>query len=288
MSMNKEPIEGIFDGDSDLRIYFRDIANSGGFSQEIEAELAERIRNGDEEALKQLVEKNLLFVVNVAKGYMHKGLPLGDLIGAGNLGLITATKRFDGTKGFKFISYAVWWIRQAILQALAENSRIVRLPVNKIGLLVNLNKIESRLVQSLGREPTKEEILLEESELKTVGEIQDLRTISQRPLHLDDEMDEEGGTSFIDTFADSGLLADEGLENSERLEILLYAIRVCLDAREEYILKHYYPLDGTNPKTLEQIGRNLGLTRERVRQLLREKALPKLRRYFAANNIMAS
>ncbi|MDP3764228.1 MAG: RNA polymerase sigma factor RpoD/SigA [bacterium] len=284
MSRGDDPIEGVFDGNSDLlHIYFRDIENSGGLPAEREQELAKLIKLGDEEALNELIKNNLRFVVDVAKKYINKGLPLSDLIQAGNSGLITAAQRFDGNKGFKFISYAVWWIRQGILQTLAEHARIVRLPLNKIGELDRLNKLEASLVQVLGRIPKIEEIL-SESELKTKEDIDDLREISQKPISLNYEVNDDGNMTFLDNLIDDDPLPDESIEIKERSHAILVAVRECLNDREYYIIKRYHGLDGAEPQTLEKIGENINLTRERIRQL-KERALGKLRSHFARNKL---
>lgn len=286
MSRNSNPPKDIFIDDSDLRTYFNDIEDSGGFSSEVERGLSERIKLDDEEAVQNLVRGNLRFVVSVAKKYTNRGLFLADLIQAGNLGLVTAAKRFDGNKGFKFISYAVWWIRQGILQALAEQSRTVRLPVNKIGELDRLNKIEARLVQTLGRDPTLDELVLE-SEYEDVGKLEDLRMISQKDASLSLEINDDSRTIFLDSIADDAPLADEDMEIRDRRKTLLLAMGECLNDREYYIIKRYFGLDGAEAQTLEKIGEGIGLTRERVRQI-KELVLNKLRAHFTRKGLTVS
>ncbi len=263
--------------------YFHDIERSVGLSAEQEAANAKLIKQGDEEALCVLVEANLRFVVSVAKGYQNLGLPLSDLINEGNLGLIIAAKRFDETRGFKFISYAVWWIRQAILQAIAEQSRIVRLPLNRIGELTRANKAMTRLEQELGRPPELDEIA---AELQIKSKDMDLLTIlSQRPTSLDKPLkDDEDRENLGNMLPDESLPdPDEQLADAE-LKASIHGSLSQLSEREADILRMYYGLDGRKPMTLEQIGAHYGLTRERVRQV-KERALQKLRHPVRVNKL---
>ena len=255
--------------------YFHEIESSVGLSAAEEIKVAERIRDGDEGALSELVQANLRFVVSVAKQYQNLGLPLSDLINEGNLGLMTAARRFDGSKGFKFISYAVWWIRQAILQALAEQSRIVRLPLNRIGELTKVNKCLTRLEQRLGRAPEVEEVA---AELKAnPDDMEMVLRLAQRPVSLETPCDEqEPDRRLGDLLPDETLRAfDEVLSEGDLREEIQTAMGA-LTRGEARVLRMYYGLDGQEPMTLEEIGKYVGRTRERVRQI-KEKALQKLR-----------
>ncbi len=255
--------------------YFHEIENSVGLSAEQEIAVAKLIKQGDEEALASLVSANLRFVVSVAKQYQNLGLPLSDLINEGNMGLIIAAKRFDGSKGFKFISYAVWWIRQAILQALAEQSRIVRLPLNRIGELTRVNKVLTKLEQRLGRPPELEEIA---AELETdPGDMDLLLRLAQRPVSLEMPCDDsEQDRCLGDLLPDESLPASDDVLSEEELKGEIKRAMHALTEGEARVLRMYYGLDGHEPMTLEEIGAYVGRTRERVRQI-KEKALQKLR-----------
>ena len=255
--------------------YFHEIEDSVGLSAAAEIEVAERIRNGDEDALTSLVNANLRFVVSVAKGYQNLGLPLSDLINEGNLGLIVAARRFDGSKGFKFISYAVWWIRQSILQALAEQSRIVRLPLNRIGELTRVNKVLTKLEQKLGRQPETDEIA---KELDVKPKDMDLLLrLAQRPVSLETPCDEgEPDRCLGDLLPDDNLPPCDEVLSEVELKGEIQAAMGALTEGEGRVLRMYYGLDGQEPMTLEEIGTYVGRTRERVRQI-KEKALQKLR-----------
>src|SRR6266699_2573614 len=236
--------------------YLREISQYPLITREEEVTLAQRIKQSDAEALDKLVRSNLRFVVSVAKKYQNQGVSLSDLINEGNLGLIRAAHKFDETKGIKFISYAVWWIRQAILQALAEQSRIVRVPVNRAGTLHRIGKRSASLLQELGREPTVEEIaegmdISEEEVAKTLS-ISQARLSLDAPLTPGEEIFEHALTESIE------------------------AVLATLKEREAKILRLYFGLEGQEPMTLEEIGSLLGITRERVRQI-KEKALARLR-----------
>jgi len=257
-----------------LRLYLDDIAESKPLSREREVALAERIKDGDMEARDELVQANLRFVIDVAKNYQNRGLSLSDLISAGNLGLITAAERFDGTKGYKFISYAVWWIRQSILQTIAEDARTVHLPANKLSLLKDISKVSRRLSQGRESDPGIEEIAAEldiqaDEVLETILSARAVRS-------LDEVFTEEDERSLLDTLVDERQeTPDDSILNKEaerQIDIALYH----LDERERYIIRLYFGLDGNEVLTLEQIGGLMGLTRERVRQL-KERSLAKLR-----------
>ena len=255
--------------------YFHEIEKSVGLSAKDEVRMAKQIQEGNEDALSGLVQANLRFVVSVAKQYQNLGLPLSDLINEGNMGLIIAAKRFDGTKGFKFISYAVWWIRQSILQALAEQSRIVRLPLNRIGELTRVNKILNKLEQRLGRPPEVDEIA-EELAVEP-GDMDLLLRLAQRPVSLETPCDDsEPDRCFGDLIPDDTMPSSEELLSEEELKEEIKRAMHALTEGEGRVLRMYYGLDGHEPMTLEEIGSYVGRTRERVRQI-KEKALQKLR-----------
>ncbi len=254
--------------------YLNDISKEPLLTPDEEVELALKARNGDEQATERLIKSNLRFVVSVAKQYQNQGLSLNDLINEGNVGLIKAVKRFDVTKGFKFISYAVWWIRQSILQALAENSRIIRLPLNRVGTLSKVSKTYSKLEQEFEREPSSDEIaaLLD----MNVEEIKETFRINQRKISLDAPINNDEN-SYIETFSneDSPAPDRELIKESLHKEIET-AIKI-LTMREQEVLRLYFGIDCNQPHTLEEIGDKFNLTRERVRQI-KEKALRRLRR----------
>ena len=261
------------DADS-LRLYFDDIVDSEPLTRAREVELAARIQDGDGAARDELVNANLRFVVDVAKGYQGRGLSFPELISAGNLGLLIAADRFDGTRGFKFISYAVWWIRQSILQTLAEQSRTVRLPTNRISLLNQIAMVSNRLRQGQESEPDIEAVAAELN--ISAAEVTDTIHRGRDVCSLDEMLEEDDGRSLMDMLVDETQAApDTGvatLEVCTQIESTLH----CLDDREHYIITSYYGLNGEEPMTLERIGVALDLTRERVRQL-KERALGKLR-----------
>jgi len=263
-----------WDMEDSLGSYLAEIANSKPLSAADEVELARRIKQGDEEARNRLVEANLRFVVSVAKEYQNRGVPLADLISAGNMGLITAAERFDEDKGFKFISYAVWWIRQAILQTLAEQSRTVRLPLNKIGLLYKISKASRLLQQERADDPNPEEIA--EQLAVPVEEVKETLMCGRSVRSLDATFREEEDHSLLDVLPDD---RQESPENQVMRGCLRGQIDTALRSlvgREAEILRLYFGLDGEEPMTLDQIGARFGLTRERVRQI-KEKALHRLR-----------
>ena len=254
--------------------YLTEIAKVDLITAEQEAELAKRIRNGDQIALEKLVKANLRFVVSVAKQYQNNGMSLGDLINEGNVGLIKAASRFDETRGFKFISYAVWWIRQSIMQALAEQSRIVRLPLNRVGSLNKISKAFSELEQKYHREPSVEEIanLLD----ITVDEVMNNQQLSGRHVSVDAPFVQGEENSLLDVLQDNGeQTPDQGLmEGSLRKEV--QRALSTLSERESLVISSYFGLDGSQAMTLEEIGEKFDLTRERVRQI-KEKATRKLK-----------
>jgi len=254
--------------------YLHEIGEVPLLVQDEEIELAKRIREGDEQALEKLTKANLRFVVSVAKQYQNQGLSLGDLINEGNLGLIKAANRFDETRGFKFISYAVWWIRQSILQALAEQSRIVRLPLNRVGTMNKIGKAFSALEQEFEREPSAEEVAqqLEISDF----EVSDTLQKSGKHLSLDAPFSEEEENRLLDIIENQEQPAPDNTLINESLRIELDRALSTLTPREAEVVKLYFGIDLETPLTLEEIGERFKLTRERVRQI-KEKALRRLR-----------
>ncbi|MCH6558727.1 RNA polymerase sigma factor RpoD/SigA [candidate division KSB1 bacterium] len=249
----------------------------GGFtplppSEEIE--LTRRIRKGESQALDKLVKANLRFVISVAKEYQGQGLPLQDLISEGNLGLIKAAQRFDETRGFKFISYAVWWIRQSILQALAEQSRVVRLPLNRVGAINKVGRVLEKLEKRYGREPSMAEVAdtMEMSDY----EVADVLKTSARHLSLDEPFKEEEGNNLLDVLESDRYAPPDDTLMQESLKEEIDKVLVTLKPREAEIIRLYFGLEGDRPLTLEEIGEHFQLTRERVRQI-KEKALRRMR-----------
>ncbi len=254
--------------------YLQEIGKVELISAEEEVELAQRIKQGDKVALEKLTKANLRFVVSVAKQYQNQGLSLPDLINEGNLGLIKAAQRFDETRGFKFISYAVWWIRQSILQALAEQSRIVRLPLNKIGSINKINKTYAKLEQEFEREPNAEEIA-EVLEI-TEQEVKESMKNAGRHISMDAPLVQDEDNNMYD------VLKSEEAPTPET-ELLYESLRKEIDRaistltqREQDVVRLYFGLNGSHPMTLEEIGEKFDLTRERVRQI-KEKAIRRLK-----------
>jgi RNA polymerase primary sigma factor len=254
--------------------YLQEIGEVSLLIPEEEIELARKIKSGDQMALEKLTKANLRFVVSVAKQYQNQGLSLGDLINEGNLGLIKAAKRFDETRGFKFISYAVWWIRQSILQALAEQSRVVRLPLNRVGALNKIGKAFSNLEQEYEREPSANEIA-EELEM-TPYEVSDTLKISGKHLSLDAPFNQGDDNRLLDVIKDSHQPPPDDLLLDESLRIEVQRALTTLSDREAEVIKLYFGLGREHPLTLEEIGEKFNLTRERVRQI-KEKAIRRLR-----------
>ncbi|MFO0506285.1 MAG: RNA polymerase sigma factor RpoD/SigA [Chryseotalea sp.] len=254
--------------------YLQEIGKVDLLTPDEEVELAKRIKEGDQIALEKLTKANLRFVVSVAKQYQNQGLSLGDLINEGNLGLIKAAQRFDETRGFKFISYAVWWIRQSILQALAEQSRIVRLPLNRVGSLNKISKTFSELEQKYEREPSPEE-LAEVLDVST-AEVVDTMKISGRHVSMDAPFVQGEENSLLDVLEnDSEETPDSGLMNDSLRKEVQRALST-LTQREADVITLYFGLNGEHAMTLEEIGEKFNLTRERVRQI-KEKAIRRLR-----------
>jgi RNA polymerase primary sigma factor len=260
--------------DQSLDKYLQEIGEVPLINAGEEVRLAKLVKQGNQDALNKLVQANLRFVVSVAKQYQNQGLSLGDLINEGNLGLIKAAKRFDETKGFKFISYAVWWIRQAILQALAEQSRIVRLPLNRVGALHKIGKVSSDLEQNYGREPSAEEIA-EELDMSP-SEVTDTLKISSRHLSLDAPFQEGEDNRLLDVLEDEVQSPPDEELFDEALQKEIEKALTTLTDREAEVIRLYFGIGREKPMTLEQIGHKFGLTRERVRQI-KEKAIRRLR-----------
>ena len=254
--------------------YLQEIGQIPLLKVEDEVRLAQRIRGGDDEALHQLVRANLRFVVSVAKKYQGQGLTLSDLINEGNYGLIKAAQRFDETRGFKFISYAVWWVRQAILQALAEQSRVVRLPLNRIGTISKIRKASARLAQLHERAPNVDELA---ADLDISAEkVRDALRHTGRHLSMDAPFSEDEENSLLDVLAAEDVaMPDEALVGASMKEDIERALS-CLLPREAEVTRLYFGIGREAPMTLEEIGSEFDLTRERVRQI-KEKALRKLR-----------
>jgi RNA polymerase primary sigma factor len=243
-------------------------------SPDEEIVLAKKIREGDEAALDRLTRANLRFVVSVAKQYQNQGLTLPDLINEGNLGLIKAAKRFDETRGFKFISYAVWWIRQSIMQAISEHARIVRLPVNQLGSLTKINKAFTKLEQEYEREPSLEE-LAEITDL-TVDKISDAFRISTRQVSVDAPLLNGEDNSLLDVIQNKEVEQADTIMMNHSLKKEIERSLNILDEKERDVISLFFGLESEEPYTLEEIGEKYDLSRERVRQI-KEKALKKLR-----------
>ncbi len=267
-----------------LELYLKDIAHNKALASEEEAVLAARIKKGDRKALDALVKANLRFAVSVARKYQNQGLPLSELISEGNIGLIKAAKRFDEKKNFKFISYAVWWIRQSILRALADRSRITRIPLHRIGVIHRVHTTQNRLEQKYRRLPSTEEIAREIGIGKE--DVQTAQSISNRSVSLDSPVKDEEGSELID------LLHDENQEtpDNQLIEISRQeGVRRILDAleeRERDVLKLYFGLGVETNHTLDEIGSQLNLSRERVRQI-KEKAIDRLKHSYLRNRLKA-
>ncbi len=258
-----------------LEKYLKEIGKLELLPPEEEAILAVKIRQGDQKALERLIKANLRFVVSVAKHYQNQGLTLPDLINEGNLGLIKAAQVFDETKGFKFISYAIWWIRQSIMQALAEQSRIVRLPLNKLGLSNEISRTSQLLEQEFEREPTAEELadFLE----MTTEEVATTLSMSARHISVDSPISDEEDCTLIDVLVNENASdTDAKLVHDESLRMEIERSLTALTERQKEVVCSYYGIGVEYPSTLEDIGERYSLTRERVRQI-KDKAITKLR-----------
>jgi RNA polymerase primary sigma factor len=268
--------------ESSLALYFKEISKNKPLSLEEEAKLAVKIRNGDRKALEQLVKANLRFVVSVSRNYQNQGLPLSDLINEGNLGLIRAAKRFDEKKNFKFISYAVWWIRQSILQSLAEQSRIIRLPLNRVGTIHKIARTQIKLEQKYRRTPNAEEIARELC--LDENDVRETLKIGNTHMSLDAPLQHGMDSKLIDVLQDE----DQERPDDGAMDISLREeIEKTLDTlskREKEVVKLYFGIGKEMAHTLEEIGLRFNITRERVRQI-KEKSLRRLKHYSRSNKL---
>ncbi|MBI2428600.1 MAG: sigma-70 family RNA polymerase sigma factor [Bacteroidota bacterium] len=264
--------------------YLQEIGKVDLLTPDEEITLAKEIKKGNQRSLEKLTKANLRFVVSVAKQYQNQGLSLGDLINEGNLGLIKAAKRFDETRGFKFISYAVWWIRQSILQALAEQSRIVRLPLNRVGALNKIGKAFSQLEQEFEREPSASE-LAEELDM-SVFEVADTLKISGRHLSVDAPFAQGEDNRLLDVIQDERQPSPDSILMDESLKEEVKRALATLSEREAEVIRLYFGLQKEHSLTLEEIGEKFNLTRERVRQI-KEKAIRRLRHASRSKNLRA-
>ena len=266
---------GVYDADKDiLEQYLYEVSRTPLLTRQQEVAIAKRVRAGDEEAMQELVKRNLRFVISVAKKYQNRGMALTDLIGEGNVGLMTAARKFDPDQGVKFISYAVWWIRQAILASLARQGRTVRVPLNRTADLSRIVRSAETLRQELRREPTAEEIASATG--LAVDVVQSLAALNTSDVRLDAPVDPEGERSLIERFiADEQGDVEAQVMDQFLSEEIEHALRT-LPPRDAKVLRLYFGLDGGREHTLEEIGGMLGVTRERVRQL-RDRALKRLR-----------
>lgn len=270
--------------DRSLDMYLEEIGETALLTQPQEVSLAERIKQGDQDALQKLTKANLRFVVSVAKQYQNQGLSLGDLIQEGNIGCIKAAKRFDETRGFKFISYAVWWIRQAILQALAEQSRVVRVPVNQVGVLHKIGKVASWLEQDLGRKPTDDEIAAFMADT-TVGEVEFVKRIGGTHLSLDAPFSTAEDSTLLDVLEDELAPPPDSSLFKDELRLLVERAIETLTPREAEVIDLYFGLSTRKGIPLEEIGTCFNLTRERVRQI-KEKAIRRLRHVSRSKSLV--
>jgi RNA polymerase primary sigma factor len=262
-------------GRSSLDLYLNEIRRYPLLSRDEELALSRRARDGDPAAREKLVRSNLRFVVSIAKKYVGNGVPLEDLINDGNVGLVKAAERFDPERGFKFISYAVWWIRQSILVSVSENSRMIRMPMNRVGLAQKATKMSRQLEQDLGRDPDAAELAKELGVTKE--EIEEVTAFSQGHLSLDQPVHDEGSEStFVDQIVDDRTASPDRGAYAVSLKRVLARALESLTVRERTILTRYYGLNGVKARTLEEIGREMGYTRERIRQI-KEQAIDKLR-----------
>ena len=262
--------------------YLQEIGKVDLLTPDQEIELAIAIKKGDQRSLEMLVKANLRFVVSVAKQYQNQGLSLGDLINEGNLGLIKAAKRFDETRGFKFISYAVWWIRQSILQALAEQSRIVRLPLNRVGALNKIGKAYSNLEQEFEREPSANELALELD--MDINEVSDTLKISGRHVSMDAPFAQGEENRLLDVLSNESQPSPDFILMTDSLKNEIERALSSLTERESEVIKLYFGLNEEHSLTLEEIGEKFNLTRERVRQI-KEKAIRRLRHASRSKNL---
>ena len=258
-----------------LNLYLKDVGKVELLGDK-EQEVARRCAEGDEEAKNLLITANLRLVINIAKKYVGRGMSLTDLIQEGNLGLIKAVDKFDYTKGFKFSTYATWWIRQAIERAIADKSRAIRIPVHMVETINKMNRVQHQLTQELGRDPTPEEISEKMNGVLTPEQIQDNLSLSLEPVSLEKSINDSDDTTLEDFIEDKDSETPTDYANSQSLKEQLYSSMKNLNEREQKVLHLRYGLDDNQPRTLEEVGRELGVTRERIRQI-EAKAIKKLR-----------
>lgn len=282
--MSKKDHKGSNDANRALSKYLEEIGKFEPLSPDEEIDLAQRLRKGDRSALKKLTESNLRFVVSVAKDYQGQGLPLTDLINEGNLGLIKAAERFDETRGFKFISYAVWWIRQSILQALAEHSRIVRLPLNRVGTISKITKEAEVLEQKYERAPMQDEIAVGLG--MQAEDVSDAIRIARKHQSLNEPFRDDESNALIDIIEDDMQLPPDNPLMNESLKQEVRAALNTLKKRERDVIKMYFGIDREYALTLNEIGEEFRLTRERVRQI-KENAIRRLSHKSRSKNLKA-
>ncbi len=267
-----------------LAIYLKEIGKNRNLTAAEEAEVAVRIRQGDQRALEKLVKANLRFVVSVARNYQNQGLPLSDLINEGNLGLIRAAKRFDEKKNFKFISYAVWWIRQAILQALAEQSRIIKLPLNRVGTIHKIGKMQGKLEQQYRRMPNVQELAKELN--ITENDVKETIKIGNSHMSLDAPLQDGQDSKLMDVFIDYSQDQPDQEVLDRSLQVEIDKTLDTLTDRERKVLQLYFGIGDETAHTLEEIGQRFHLTRERARQI-KEKAIGRLKRSSRCKSLAA-
>ena len=261
-----------------VKIYLKEIGVVPLLTAQQEAEIAQRIAEGDEDAKQELINANLRLVISIAKRYVGRGMPFLDLIQEGNMGLIKAVEKFDYTKGFKFSTYATWWIRQAITRAIADQARTIRIPVHMVETINKITKAQRQLVQELGRDPTAEEISARLDGLLSADRIREIQRVNQEPVSLETPIGEEDDSRLADFVEDKDALSPSDYTTMVLLKQELYDVmKETLNEREEKVLRLRYGLDDNHPRTLEEVGKEFGVTRERIRQI-EAKAIKSLRK----------